>query len=209
MNTQKLINLSILLLVVIMPPLCRASEIRQEEYRFRMELTRNISRETFVLGDFPAPSLLKPAVAAPEAEKTFPGLALRISGRTAHRQAAAKTIVGVDSNCIIPMVLFARGSAELSEQAIKTLPDSVASCVTRKTPLTVTGYTCDLNTQELNDRLARQRAESVAELLKRHGFTVAEVRGKGKSGYRTTDPDKRSLNRRVEITMADNPPSQP
>jgi len=60
----------------------------------------------------------------------------------------------------------------------------------------VTGYTCDLGSQEHNDRLALKRAESVSSYLKGKEVIPLQVEGKGKCCYVS---EERELNRRVEI----------
>jgi len=60
----------------------------------------------------------------------------------------------------------------------------------------VTGYTCDLGSQEHNDRLAMKRAESVSSYLKGKEVIPLQVEGKGKCCYVS---EERELNRRVEI----------
>lgn len=65
----------------------------------------------------------------------------------------------------------------------------------------VFGHTCDLGEKDQNDRISRERAESVAVILKEHGVVVAEVVGRGSCCPRSTD---RRLNRRVEIYATKN-----
>jgi len=60
----------------------------------------------------------------------------------------------------------------------------------------VTGYTCDLGSQEYNDRLALKRAESVSSYLKGKEVIPLQVEGTGKCCYVS---EERELNRRVEI----------
>jgi len=60
----------------------------------------------------------------------------------------------------------------------------------------VTGYTCDLGSQEHNDRLALKRAESVSSYLKEKRVIPVRIEGKGKCCYVS---EERELNRRVEI----------
>jgi len=198
MRQQKIIRLALLLLVAAAPANSRATDIRQEEYAFRMEQTQKISRTTFLLGEFPASATLRPPVAASGAGRTVPALAVRVSERIVS-QATPASVPALAARCAIQPVFFALGSAEVFEEAAESLAASIAGCTAGETPLTVIGHTCNLGPQGLNDRLALQRAEAVATILRRHGFTVADIRGKGKFGYRTTNPDEQHLNRRVEI----------
>ena len=64
-------------------------------------------------------------------------------------------------------------------------------------PVILTGYTCDLGSQEVNDRLALKRAEAVRKELIPKGIQVEGVAGKGKCCYAAESGEE---NRRVEIT---------
>jgi outer membrane protein OmpA-like peptidoglycan-associated protein len=67
--------------------------------------------------------------------------------------------------------------------------------------LFVTGYTCDLGSKAHNDVLAMKRAEAVEGYLRKAGLHAIWVAGRGKCCYATKEPDKRYLNRRVEVTI--------
>ena len=71
--------------------------------------------------------------------------------------------------------------------------------------LTVTGHTCDLGTDDENDELSMQRAESVATLLESLGVEHAQmlVRGRGEKEplERSQLDDARAKNRRVEFVL--------
>ena len=69
----------------------------------------------------------------------------------------------------------------------------------------VIGRTDDLGTQAFNDRLAKQRAEAVAETLKRLGVQGdIEIRSQGKCCYTTTNrsEESRAKNRRVDLQIS-------
>jgi hypothetical protein len=77
-----------------------------------------------------------------------------------------------------PEVHFELGSAWLSPDASsKLLMDMGKCCAT--CPLYLTGYTCSLGVESQNQKLSRQRAETVAALLRKNGYTVASAEGKG------------------------------
>jgi outer membrane protein OmpA-like peptidoglycan-associated protein len=61
----------------------------------------------------------------------------------------------------------------------------------------VDGYTCQLGTKTHNDKLAKKRAKTVADSLKRHGIKVAQITGEGQCCY--FDTKHLELNRRVEV----------
>ncbi len=65
--------------------------------------------------------------------------------------------------------------------------------------ISVTGYTCDLGSKAHNAKLARRRAEVVAAYLRKAGSHPSRVEGMGKCCYVAGEPDKRYLNRRVEV----------
>lgn len=65
------------------------------------------------------------------------------------------------------------------------------------TPVTVTGFTCDLGYEQHNLALSFRRAHTVAKLLVRRGVQVKLVEGKGEC---CPISDNKSLNRRVEIS---------
>jgi len=101
----------------------------------------------------------------------------------------------IDTPAIVftPTVFFALNSAWLSpgerERLLKEMrPHQIAI------PLQVSGYTCELGSEPQNQLISRHRAETVAALLRAHGYTVATVEGKGM--LLGNDLDK---NRRVEI----------
>ena len=97
-----------------------------------------------------------------------------------------------------PVVYFDLGSASLSPDAgnklLRGLRDCCAAC-----PLYLTGYTCSIGVESQNLKLSRSRAEAVATMLRRNGFKVALVEGKG-----MIDSSNPESNRRVEIKLTKN-----
>jgi hypothetical protein len=97
-----------------------------------------------------------------------------------------------------PVVYFDLGSAKLSPDAgnklLKDLRKCCASC-----PLYLTGFTCSIGIENQNLKLSRYRAEAVATILRRNGYTVAQAEGKGII-YGSTPEN----NRRVEIKLTKN-----
>ncbi len=93
-----------------------------------------------------------------------------------------------------PEVHFDIGSAWLSPDAgSKLLADMRECCPT--CPLYLTGYTCSLGVESRNQKLSRQRAETVATLLRKNSYTVVSVEGKGMLVGDSPE------NRRVEIRL--------
>ena len=100
-------------------------------------------------------------------------------------------------------VLFALDSFTIEASQEAKLSAFVAEAKDRKDIfVSIEGYTCDLGSQAHNDALARKRAETVASYIEKAGIHPARVTGAGKCCYTTEDPSRRSLNRRVEITVS-------
>jgi outer membrane protein OmpA-like peptidoglycan-associated protein len=95
-----------------------------------------------------------------------------------------------------PVAYFDLGSAWLSpDDSSKLLMDLRECCAA--CPLYLTGYTCSLGVENQNQKLSRHRAESVAALLRRNGYKVDSVEGKGM--IYGSNPES---NRRVEINLS-------
>ena len=78
------------------------------------------------------------------------------------------------------LVHFQLGSAVVAPAEAESLMTGLRKCgITKNTPLVVTGHTCPLGPEQINQDLSLQRAKAVAGLLRDWGFTVAEVAGRG------------------------------
>jgi outer membrane protein OmpA-like peptidoglycan-associated protein len=156
----------ILLAVLLTPSLAKATEIRQESYRFHMNMARDTTCVTFVIGDFDEPE---------------------------NRVAAV---------CRSILVHFQLGSAVLTSVEAESILSRLKACgITRNTSLTITGYTCKLGPDQLNQTLSLQRARAVAGFLQNHGFASAAVQGRGSQHPLTDKPEDFYMNRRVEIQV--------
>lgn len=167
-----------------------AVSIEQEDYHFKMDITRNVRAGTFVIGEYKKPPPLRPPAVKQNTARSRKPLTIRT------RQASSPAGSPADP---IPPVYFDLASAELPRKTATNLLAILEKKVRPSTPLKVTGFTCDLGTQDFNDTLAVRRAEAVADFLNSHGYVVRVVNGKGKQGYLSTNPVLRHLNRRVEI----------
>jgi outer membrane protein OmpA-like peptidoglycan-associated protein len=101
-------------------------------------------------------------------------------------------------------VPFKFASATVTVQAEKIIRNAFAQQGTVNSILVI-GHTDDLGTQAFNDRLAKQRAEAVAETLKRRGVQGdIEIRSQGKCCYTTTNrsEESRAKNRRVDLQIS-------
>ncbi len=93
-----------------------------------------------------------------------------------------------------PEVHFDLSSAWLSPDARSKLLTDMRECCTT-CPLYLTGYTCSVGEESRNQKLSRKRAETVAALLRKNGYTVVSVEGRGMLVGDTPE------NRRVEIRL--------
>jgi outer membrane protein OmpA-like peptidoglycan-associated protein len=101
-------------------------------------------------------------------------------------------------------VPFKFASAAITVQAEKILRNAFAQQGAVNSVLVI-GRTDDLGSQAFNDRLAKQRAEAVAETLKRIGIQGdIEIRSQGKCCYTTTNrsEESRAKNRRVDLQIS-------
>ena len=101
-------------------------------------------------------------------------------------------------------VPFKFASAAITVQAEKILRNAFAQQGAVNSVLVI-GRTDDLGSQAFNDRLAKQRAEAVAETLKRIGIQGdIEIRSQGKCCYTTTNrsEETRAKNRRVDLQIS-------
>ena len=105
----------------------------------------------------------------------------------------------ISTTCALPVPRFGLDSTELSRADIDWLLTKVQQChIGLDTPVHVTGHACRLGTKAHNNTLSLQRAERVADLLRRQGYTIGEVIGKG-SEYPVAGEDNLAMNRRVEL----------
>ena len=128
------------------------------------------------------------------------------------QDVACKTFVITDqprtvrmavAGCRPPMAHFQLGSAVVVPAEAESLMTELRMCgISSSTPLVVTGHTCIVGPEQINQELSLQRAKAVADLLLASGFTVAEVAGRGSLNPMITDPEQFYQNRRVEISPA-------
>lgn len=101
-------------------------------------------------------------------------------------------------------VPFKFASASVTVQAEKIIRSAFAQQEAVNSIL-VNGRTDDLGSKAFNDRLARKRAEAVAEILKRLGVQGdIEIRSQGKCCYTTSNrsEESRAKNRRVDLQIS-------
>lgn len=191
-----------------------ATGIYQADYRYSFGGMAHDSahRQTFVICEdthITAPYLVR----APR----FPALSIRISqdivpGRQSTEKGpegqGRETAVQKDSSVkqdtseASITILFELDSSGLTDAAKAKLSSYIqgVDAETKANGVVVKGYTCDLGSKTHNDILARKRADAIAAYLRVAGVSPSRVLGMGKCCYATQDPDKRSFNRRGEVT---------
>ncbi|MBB5348432.1 OmpA family protein [Desulfoprunum benzoelyticum] len=100
----------------------------------------------------------------------------------------------------LPGIHFELGSSALSSKAAQILLDNMQRYgITHDTPLFITGYACEIGSEQYNLLLSMQRAVMVVNFLKSQGFTVVALQAKGEADPIATNPEELFKNRRVEI----------
>ncbi|WP_267926004.1 OmpA family protein [Desulfolithobacter dissulfuricans] len=159
-----------------------------------MEVTQDVTRETFVIGLFPETTQESKTPARTVTSKK--PVAVRINVLPTHARKAKAM------KCRLPVVRFKINDATLQAGQEDAILSGLKKCgITHDTGLVIVGHTCDLGPAEFNRNLSLRRAAVVADFLKKHGYAIAMVQGKGSENPVTQDPARRYLNRRVEIKV--------
>ncbi len=112
------------------------------------------------------------------------------------------SITHLSENCQMLMIYFQKESSSLApDAALEIVAKIRKNGVLPNTSLMVTGYTCELGTDKLNQALSQKRAETVAEVLRSHGYSSLNVQGKGAQNPLSRFPQEFYKNRRVEIEI--------
>ena len=154
------------------------TEIRADIHRFEEEKVLYKPGETFIITSLPSRN---------------------------HRACDEQVTLGSKSTgqslqtCQLPVPHFDLDSAELSQVEIARLLKNVQAChIGLDITVNVTGHTCRLGTEAYNQNLSLRRAGRVADLLRKQGYTIGEVTGKGPT-CPVAGEDHLELNRRVEL----------
>ena len=160
--------------------------IRQELFTWTMEMAQAVPDDTFVITRL----LKKQGLQGVQADQKNQNFEHSVAGEKA-------------ANTSLIVAHFQLGSSVLSPAEKKSILRAVSKKkIDRHTPLVITGYTCRLGADFHNQTLSRQRAETVARVLRTNGFQVATVQGKGSLDPITNDPQRLYRNRRVEISIS-------
>lgn len=199
---MKELALSVLVLAFYASP--HAFDIRQVPYTDRVEQTRAETCKNFVIHTG------IPSVPPLQAAKRNPPIALRMSKDMAAAPVKVSSLepaafVKPVLTSVSTTVMFGLNRSRLSAAEKEKLHAFVESAEKtlrhgRRAEVKVHGYTCDLGTFSINQRLAERRARTVASLLAARGIEPTTVTGAGKCCY-VTGHELRHKNRRVEITI--------
>jgi ompA family protein len=101
--------------------------------------------------------------------------------------------------------LFEKGSYVLKQETQNLLKEFAKTYLqtNKEAVLLVEGYTCDLGTDKLNDRLSERRAESIKNSLIAEGVPTdkVEIKWYGESQYNNSPYKTREENRRVNVSV--------
>ncbi|MBU0945431.1 MAG: OmpA family protein [Proteobacteria bacterium] len=112
------------------------------------------------------------------------------------------SITQLSESCQMLMIYFQKESSSLSPEAAQEIIAKIRkNGVLPNTPLMITGHTCELGTDNLNQALSQKRAKTVAKILRGHGYSAIKVQGKGAQNPITSAPQEFYKNRRVEVEI--------
>jgi OOP family OmpA-OmpF porin len=176
-----------------------ASEIRPIEYSYPYEFAASATEPAFVVCDncpprkslTPAhkivPTVIALRVSQPDPPKPEP------SNANIKQKERSENKADTDTSLIVHFGFNSFTLRPEEKEKLKTISSLF------KGPVTVTGYTCDIGSDEYNRKLSLKRAEAVGEYLRQLGVAPPAITGKGKC---CAVSDTRELNRRVEIKEA-------
>lgn len=95
-------------------------------------------------------------------------------------------------------IFFDLGKSTIKNEFFPVL-NAFSKTYSKGGPLSITGYTCPLGTQQINQSLASKRAENVKDFFQKLGFSSIEATGKEGCCYISEDPHLLYKNRRTEI----------
>lgn len=183
---RKVFTLLAVCLFMVVASQASALVIRQETTQFSAGTVRFPVKNTFMV------------------TSTVSGNKRASSGETSGGSSVpmeVSTLLETTPSCQLLVTHFPLGRPDLSPKEVDLMLAGLKQCqVALDTPRHIIGHTCKLGKDENNQMLSKQRAESVAAVLRAHGYRVAEVKGAGAQHPVATDKGQIHLNRRVEIT---------
>jgi len=181
-----------------------AATVLQKSYAYRYESARDAAdNRQFVICDKRPRIPLVLKLSPPPIAVRFTTNPEQPSAPTEETRAA-KTVPApsVPETTLVKTIHFALDSSEVHDRQALTLLARTLNSDPDLIGVRVKGFTCDLGSKSYNDRLARRRAEAVANVLGEEGFRVVEIGGEGKCCYA---PGERRNSRRAEITVLHRP----
>ena len=112
---------------------------------------------------------------------------------------------GEDESIMLHNIQFAFDSAELDSTARGLLNEAAYILQGKTGQIVVAGHTCNIGTDQYNQRLSERRANSVRSYLIEQGVPanrlIARGFGESKPKYSNATEETRRLNRRVELSV--------
>jgi len=152
----------------------------------RVNLSMRFSGE---IEKFPVPAGVPPARKTVAQEK---------SRRPAAGFSAAASTPATPAARAAHTVYFRFGKSSIARFEQDQLEKMIPCLKELRAPVAVEGFTCRIGARNVNDRLARARAEAVGKYLEQRGFRVERCSGRGNRDYISSEDP---LNRRVEIKI--------
>ena len=188
-------------IIILITGAAFASEIRPKDYSYPYEFAEDTTEPAFVVCDNcpprkalePAPKGMPAAISIKLSEPgpVKPEPSIENLNEKGHDEKQKKALT--DNSFIVYFDFDSFALRPKEKEKLKPAPSLF------KGDVIVTGYTCDIGSDEYNRRLSLKRAEAVADYLSQLGVAPRGITGKGKC---CPVSDKKELNRRVEIKEA-------
>ena len=169
------------IIFIILVGNAQAKEIVQKDYKFNYDIAKSEQSEMYVVSKHDKPGIIEKQRMAEEESLKSESSGVAVLKKNPFKK---RKIIYFDLN---------KSNVKNSEsEKLKSLTNiNIAG----KTILI--GYTCELGSQELNESLARERADNVEQFLKNMGIANCQKFSKPKCCY--VSSSDLALNRRVEI----------
>lgn len=201
-------NRFVVVALLIVPVSAGATTCRQDHVHYPSSVVSTLQGAEYKLTDGCPQNTLTVEAQAPRLAMRFselegqPASSSQITGGDAGRQSMATAIPPNSTTNNVatspqPPTQISIVQFDLNEASMRSGEINKVDTWPFGTPVTVTGFTCDLGHEQHNLALSFRRAQTVAKLLVRRGVEVKLVEGKGECCLIS---DEKSLNRRVEIS---------
>ena len=123
-----------------------------------------------------------------------------------HEEVVDKFVIDIfctSGRLVLRSVQFALGSAEITRDSASVLDELANILSGRNSSITISGHTCTLGSEQLNQRLSERRAASVKAYLVKKGIPADSMSTRGygfhQPKFDNSTEEGRRLNRRAEI----------